>query len=221
MRIALATLSYLITVVALGLLAIRVPQLVAIYRKGQPDPTRKDNPGARLKNMLHEVLSHTKMLNFTATGIAHWFVMIGFGALFGTLVTAYGQVLNPEYSLPFIGHWVVYELFAEFIAMATGVGIVTLIGIRQVTRFRMLNRFAGSGMWKAYYVEATIVAIVFCVIALRGLEGALAGETNWNWHYAISWPAVLAFKGLSTAAIESAIIYIATAKIFLGKVYLI
>ena len=55
--------------------------------------------------------------------------------------------------------------------LATGIGIVTLIGIRQVTRFRMLNRFAGSGMGKAYYVEATILAIVFCVIALRGLEG--------------------------------------------------
>ena len=213
MRIALASLSYAITVIALVLLAIRVPQLIGIYRKGQPDPTRRNDRGSRLMHMLHEVLSHTKMLNFTATGIAHWFVMIGFGALFGTLVTAYGQVINPEFILPIIGHWVVYELFAEFIALATGIGIVTLIGIRQVTRFRMLNRFAGSGMWKAYYVEATILAIVFCVFALRGLEGAHVGETSWNWHYAISWPAVLAFNGLSTAAIESAIVYVATAKI--------
>ncbi len=221
MRIALAGLSYLITIFALALLAVRVPQLVAIYRKGQPDPTRSGDRGARLKNMLHEVLSHTKMLNFTATGIAHWFVMIGFGALFGTLVTAYGQVLDPGFALPLIGHWVVYELFAEFIALATGVGIVTLIGIRQVTRFRMLNRFAGSGMGKAYYIEATILAIVFCVFALRGLEGALEGETNWNWHYAISWPAVLAFKGMSVAAIENAILYVATAKIVISMAWFI
>ena len=176
MRIALASLSYLVTAFALVLLAVRVRQLIAIYKKGQPDPTRSADRSARLKNMLKEVLGHTKMLNFTGTGIAHWFVMIGFGALFGTLVTAYGQVINPDFALPLIGHWVVYELFAEFIAIATGVGIVTLIGIRQVTRFRMLNRFAGSGMGKAYYVEATILAIVFCVFALRGLEGALAGE---------------------------------------------
>ena len=221
MRIALASLSYLITIFALALLAVRVPQLVAIYRKGQPDPTRSNDRGARLKNMLHEVLSHTKMLNFTATGIAHWFVMIGFGALFGTLVTAYGQVLDPGFALPIIGHWVVYELFAEFIALATGVGIVTLIGIRQVTRFRMLNRFAGSGMGKAYYVEATILAIVFCVFALRGLEGALEGETNWNWHYAISWPAVLVFKAMSVAAIENAILYVATAKIVISMAWFI
>ena len=221
MRIALASLSYLITFFALALLAVRVPQLVAIYRKGQPDPTRSGDRGARLKNMLHEVLSHTKMLNFTATGIAHWFVMIGFGALFGTLVTAYGQVLDPGFALPVIGHWVVYELFAEFIALATGVGIVTLIGIRQVTRFRMLNRFAGSGMGKAYYIEATILAIVFCVFALRGLEGALEGETSWNWHYAISWPAILAFEGMSVAAIENAILYVATAKIVISMAWFI
>ena len=221
MQIALATLSYTITVVALVLLTVRVRQLIAIYRKGQADPTRSNDRGARLRNMAAEVMGHTKMLNFTASGIAHWFVMIGFGALFGTLVTAYGQVLNPEFALPLIGYWVVYELFAEFIAMATGVGIVTLIGIRQVTRFRMLNRFARSGMGKAYYVEATIVVIVFCVIALRGLEGALAGETSWNWHYAISWPAVMAFQGMSVSTLESAIVWVATAKIVTSMAWFI
>ena len=89
MTLALAALAYGITVVALVLLAIRVRALIAVYKKGQPDPTRSGNRGARIKNMLTEVLGHTKMLNFTATGIAHWFVMIGFGALFGTLITAY------------------------------------------------------------------------------------------------------------------------------------
>jgi hypothetical protein len=88
MHIALASLSYAITVVAIVLLTIRVRQLIGIYRKGQPDPTRSNDGGARLRNMLKEVMGHTKMLNFTATGIAHWFVMIGFGALFGTLVMA-------------------------------------------------------------------------------------------------------------------------------------
>ena len=94
MKLALATISYLITVFALALLAIRVRRLIAIYKKQQPDPTRSNDKSARFKNMLKEVLGHTKMLNFTGTGVAHWFVMIGFGALFGTLVTAYGQVIS-------------------------------------------------------------------------------------------------------------------------------
>jgi Fe-S oxidoreductase len=221
MKLALASISYLITAVALVLLAIRVRQLITIYKKQQPDPTRSNDKAARFKNMLTEVLGHTKMLKFTGSGIAHWFVMIGFGALFGTLVTAYGQVINPEFALPIIGHFVGYELFAEAIGALTGIGIVTLIGIRQVTRFRMLNRFSGSGMGKAYYVEATILAVVFCVFALRGLEGALAGETEWNWHYAISWPAVLAFNSMSTASIESAIVIVATLKIVVSMTWFI
>ena len=84
MKFALAGVSYLITAFALIFLTVRVRQLIAIYKKQQPDPTRSNNKSARFKNMLTEVLGHTKMLNFTATGIAHWFVMIGFGALFGT-----------------------------------------------------------------------------------------------------------------------------------------
>jgi Fe-S oxidoreductase len=221
MKLALAGISYLITVFALILVTVRVRHLIALYKKQQPDPTRSNNKSARLNNMFKEVLGHTKMLNFSGSGIAHWFVMIGFGALFGTLVTAYGQVLKPDFALPVIGHFVGYELFAELIAALTGVGIVTLIGIRQVTRFRMLNRFSGSGMGKAYYVEATILAIVFCVIALRGLEGALAGETQWNWHYAISWPAVLAFNSMSQSSIESAILYVATVKIIISMAWFI
>ena len=221
MKFALAGISYLITAFALIFLTVRVRQLVALYKKQQPDPTRSNNQSARFSNMLKEVLGHTKMLNFTATGIAHWFVMIGFGALFGTLITAYGQVINPDFALPIIGHFVGYELFAELIAALTGIGIVTLIGIRQVTRFRKRNRFSGSGMGKAYYIEATILGIVFCVIALRGLEGALANEESWNWHYAISWPAVLAFNSMSVASLESAIVIVATLKIVISMAWFI
>ena len=221
MNLALASISYLITAIAVVFLAVRVRYLISLYKKQQPDPTRSGDKSARMKNMLKEVLGHTKMLYFTGTGIAHWFVMIGFGALFGTLVTAYGQVIKPDFALPIIGHFVLYELFSEVIAALTGISIVALIGIRQVTRFRMLNRFSGSGMGKAYYVEATILAIVFCVFALRGLEGALAGKESWNWHYAISWPAVLFFDSWSQAAIENAIVIVATLKIVTSMTWFI
>ena len=218
---SLAVLSYLVTAFALTLITIRIRQLIAIYKKQQPDPTRSNNRSARLRNMFREVLTHSKMLNFTGTGIAHWFVMVGFVSLVGTLVTAYGQVISPSFSLPIIGHFVGYELFAELIAALTGIGIVTLIAIRQVTRLRKRNRFAGSGMLKAYYVEFTIIAVVFCVIALRGLEGALAGQQSWSWHYAISWPAVLAFRSMSSSSIKNAIVIVATLKILVSMAWFI
>jgi Fe-S oxidoreductase len=159
------------------------------------------------------------MLNFTASGIAHWFVMIGFVALFGTLVTAYGQTISPDFYLPVIGHFVGYELFVDAIAWLTGIGIVTLIAIRQVTRVvkkGKSSRFYGSGQGKAYFVEFVILAIVFCVIALRGLEGALAGVTNFDWNYALAMPAVYAFNGLDTFTIEALITLIASLKIIVS-----
>ena len=220
----LALIAYLLTAAAVGIFGYRSFELFKKISAGQADPSRFNNKGMRLKNMFVEVLSHTKMLNFTATGLAHWFVMIGFGALLGTLVTAYFQLTNPAWTLPLIGHFVGYELFVEFIAAATGVGIVTLIGIRQFTRvFRKgrKSRFFGSGNKKAYYVEATILAVVFCVISLRGLEGALAGVTSWNWHYAISYPAVLFFSDYSTAQIENLIKIIAFAKITVSMAWFI
>jgi heterodisulfide reductase subunit C len=220
----LALIAYLLTAVAVGIFSYRGFELYKKISAGQSDPSRFNNKGLRLKNMLVEVLSHTKMLNFTVTGIAHWFVMIGFGGLLGTLITAYAQLVNPAWTLPIIGHFVGYELFVEFIAAATGVGIVALIGIRQFTKVarpERKSRFFGSGNKKAYFVEATILAVVFCVITLRGLEGALLNIDSWSWHYAISYPAVLFFSNYSIGEIENLIQIVAFTKIVVSMTWFI
>jgi Fe-S oxidoreductase len=224
LTLALMIIAYGITITALTLLAIRVRQLVGIYKKGAADPTRGGNRGARLRNTLKETLGHTKMLNFTGTGIAHWFVMIGFGALFGTLIQAYFLISDPSWVLPVVGHYWPYEYFVELIAWLTGIGIVTLIGIRQVTRFvhkGRTSRFLGSGSWKAYYVEATILAVVFCVIALRGYEGALSQETERNRHYITTWWIAEMFKEQSLGQITTSIQVIAAIKIFVSMLWFI
>ena len=214
MNLTLAALSYGITVFALVLLTVRVRHLLAIYKKGAADPTRGNDKGTRLRMALREIFGHTKMFNFTVVGFAHWFVMIGFVVLFGTLITAYGQLINPRFALPLIGHLWVYEYLTELIAWATGIGIVTLIGIRQVTRLRnKRSRFYGSGMLKAYYVEFTILLIVFCVIALRGLEGALSEETSWNRHFVTTWFIAKIFKSWTLTQLTSTIQLVAAIKI--------
>ncbi|CAB4844219.1 unannotated protein [freshwater metagenome] len=224
LNIALPVLSYGITVVALVLVTLATRKLIALYKAGQPDPTRSGNRRSRLAHMFGEILGHTKMLNFTGTGVAHWVVMVGFVTLFGTLITAYGQVLDPSFSLPFIGHFIPYEYLTELIAVFTGLGIVTLVGIRQFTRiFRKgkASRFYGSGSLKAYYVEATILAIVFCVMALRGLEGALSPDSVWSWHYTFSWRIVVLFKQLSLGTITQWIQIVAAIKIVVSMTWFI
>jgi hypothetical protein len=75
---ALAIAAFLYSIIAIAILGMKARELVGIFKKGQPDPTRSGNRGARSRNMLKEVLGHTKMLRFTGTGIAHWFVMVGY-----------------------------------------------------------------------------------------------------------------------------------------------
>ena len=224
MRSVFGLSAYLITVIAILAITIRSLELYRRIKAGQADPTRSNQRAKRFALMAKEVLTHAKMLKFTGSGIAHWFVMIGFFALAGTLLTAYGQVINPEFALPLIGHWIVYNLFTESFAWLTGISIVTLIGIRQVTRITnkgRSSRFYGSGSWKAYYVEGTILAIVFFVITLRGLEGALIGYSGNPWDFALSKPAVNAFADLEKESIENWIVIVASLKIIVSMLWFI
>ena len=224
MRSVFGLSAYLITVIAIIAITIRSLELYRRIKAGQADPTRSNQRAKRFVLMTKEVLTHAKMLKFTGSGIAHWFVMLGFFALSGTLLTAYGQVINPEFALPLIGHWIIYNLFTEAFAWLTGISIVTLIGIRQVTRFTnkgRSSRFYGSGSWKAYYVEGTIQAIVFCVITLRGLEGALIGYSGNPWDFALSRPAVNAFADLDKGSIENWIVIVASIKIIVSMLWFI
>ena len=220
----LAILAVLFSIFAVLIFALQARKLFLILSAGQKDLSRKNNLGKRFASMTKEILGHSKMLRFTVSGIAHWFVMIGFVALIGTLLTAYGQLFDPNFSLPIIGHFAPYEFAIEFIAWTTGIGIVALILIRQATRIFKVgrkSRFFGSANLKAYYVEATILIIVFCVIALRGLEGALAREKTWNLHYLLSWPAVNFFESYQVSQLENLIRLIAALKIIVSMLWFV
>ncbi len=224
LRITAVVVSLAATVVALALAARAVARIVAVVRLGQPAPGRTRPVGPRLVTTLKETLGHTRMLKWTLVGAAHWFVFVGFGALFFTLVTAYGQVFDPGFGLPLVGHWWPYELAGETIAVLTGLGILALIVVRQRAHPREVgrrSRFAGSTFWQAYYVEATIVAIVACILALRALEGALRGVDGWSLHHAFSYPLVLAFRGLSAGTLEAAIVVVATLKILISMAWFV
>ncbi len=170
MTAVLVISSYFITLIALVLFVLKAREIYSLISRGQPDPTRSDNKGRRFTWMTHEILSHTKMTRFSPSGIAHWFVMIGFVTLFGSLVQAYGEVITPSFKLPIIGNWIVYRGFVLGIAGLTGVGIIALIKVRfwnMWFRKGRKNRFLGSVTWRGLYVEITILAVVACVFILQ------------------------------------------------------
>ena len=53
----LQLVSYGITIVALALMAVRTRQLIGIYKQGQPDPTRSNDRGKRLRMAAGEIFA--------------------------------------------------------------------------------------------------------------------------------------------------------------------
>ena len=233
LQIAAVVVIAVLSVVGVALFARTVGHLVRVIRVGQADATRSGRTGERAYSLFAESLGHARLGKWPLVGIMHWFVFVGFGALFFTLVTAYGQVVDPEFALPLIGHWVVYEWVTEVIGWLTFVAIAALILIRQKAHPRSAagengrrSRFYGSTWWQAYYVEATILAVAVCVLTLRGLEyalgQALGGEAAKGVvHFPLTaWIGNL-FSGASTGALENAIVVVAMLKIVVSMAWFI
>jgi Fe-S oxidoreductase len=231
LQLVAAVLAAAVTVVAVAMVVRAVRRMLAIIRLGRPDPQRFTRKRERARAMLTEVLAHTRMLKWGVVGASHWFVMVGFGALFFTLVEAYGEVVKPSFELPLIGGWGLYGLATELIAVTTGLGIAVLIVIRLRNRpgrggrtrvgGTARSRFAGSTMWQAYYVEWTIVGIVVCILSIRGLKAA-AGELPYPvWAAPVSHAIGNLSGVLTTSTAGNAITLVALAKIGISMAWFI
>jgi Fe-S oxidoreductase len=217
-----------VTVVAVALLARMISRFIATFKAGQGDRGRSNEPATRTLTLVREVVGHTRMSRLPAVAVAHWLVMVSFGLLFFTLITAYGQLFDPNFALPLIGRFFPYEWATELIAWASFVGIVVLMAIRQRQHPRSLgrrSRFFASTFWQAYYVELTIFGVVICVLTLRGIEYAL-GSANHEWwatglHFPLTFFIGKAFSGMSIGALQAATFTVASLKILISMAWMI
>ncbi|MER6435308.1 (Fe-S)-binding protein [Streptomyces sp. NPDC001185] len=219
MQLAAIIVSLTLTVVGVALIARAVAQIYRFIKLGQPVPagSRTDAWKARSITLAKEFVGHTRMNRWGIVGVAHWFVAVGFLTLGLTIVTAYGQLFKADWTLPVLGDWLPYELYTEFIALFTTLGILVLIAVRQLNRPSKpgrKSRFAGSKTGQAYFVEAVILVIGLAIMTLRGLEGAIHGVHHYEAAYWASYPLVAAFKGLSLGTLQN-LVYL-TAMIKLG-----
>ncbi|WP_030647909.1 MULTISPECIES: 4Fe-4S dicluster domain-containing protein, partial [Streptomyces] len=226
MQLAAIIVSLVLTVVGVALLARAVAQIYRFVKIGQPVPagSRTDDPKARTLTLVREFLGHSRMNRWGIVGFAHWFVAIGFLTLPPTLAQAYGQLFQADWTLPVLGGFLPFELYIEFIGLMTVVGILVLIAIRLLSlpsRAGRKSRFAGSKAWQAYFVEYIILTIGLAILCLRGLEGAIHHVDSWEPAYAISYPLVMAFDGLSASALQNAIYFTAMIKIGTSLIWMI
>ncbi|PFG68887.1 Fe-S oxidoreductase [Propionibacteriaceae bacterium ES.041] len=221
MKTLAVVLALLISVIGVALFARAVAHIVGVVRLGQPSLGRSDRPADRWKHLLIESFGHTRMLQWSKVGAAHWVVFIGFLYLFFTLVTAYGQIFVPESALPIVGHWFVYEWITEGLAWL----MLACIGYLIVNRFVLVGngkgRFFGSRSWQAIYVEFTILGIAVCILALRALEYALAVATGSSQGTPFHFPLTfwMAPSGMSVEALETAIVWVAALKIIVSMAW--
>src|SRR6476619_1831113 len=173
-----------VTLTAVALFVQVLNGFVRTFRLGQPE-SRTDHPAQRWVTLFREFLGHTRMSRLPVVAVAHWFTMVSFGVLFFTLLNAFGQLFEPDFALPLIGHFFLYEWVTELFAWTGLIGILVLLAIRQKNHPRSAagehgrrSRFYGSTFWQAYYVELTILGVTLCILTLRGLEYALARATG-------------------------------------------
>ncbi|MFD7923762.1 (Fe-S)-binding protein [Streptomyces sp. NPDC059740] len=226
MQLAAILVSLVLAVVGVALFGRVIAHFVRFFKLGAPVPagTRTDEPTRRVLTVAKEFLGHTRMNKWGIVGVAHWFVAVGFFSLVLTLVNAFGQLFQADWMLPVIGDWVVYEWFVDFIGVMTTLGILTLIVIRQLNlpgRAGRKSRFTGSNLGQAYFVEAVILIIGLAILTLRGLEGALTGVDHYQAGFFVSYPLVLAFKGLSVSTLQNLVYLTATIKIGTSFVWMI
>ncbi|WP_199513304.1 (Fe-S)-binding protein [Nucisporomicrobium flavum] len=171
-QIVATVLAGAVTLVAVVLAVRAVMTMTAVIRQGQPAPERFTDKGPRTRTMLVETLGHTRMLKWSTVGAAHWFVMVSFMILFLLVVEAYFEVVDPTGGLPIVGHWTVYGLVTEWVAVLGLLGILYLIYRRQRDRRAKRSRFLGSTMWQGYFVEAVILGVLVCGFLIRGFKVA-------------------------------------------------
>ncbi|MDO5700095.1 MAG: heterodisulfide reductase-related iron-sulfur binding cluster [Bowdeniella nasicola] len=237
------TVALLSTAAGLLIFIRGLTRIISTIRLGGPtDSTRARPIGRRLWLTLTSILSHERFKKMPLVRVAHWLVMVSFPLLVATLLAGYGQLMDPGYALPLIGHWVLYEWLIETIAWLSLAGICALIVIRlrrrptdeapvtaaadvdDPVRHRS-SRFFGSVQWQAFFVEAIIVGVTTCVIALRSLEyawGSAAGA-SWAsaWHFPLTaWLGEL-LTGASPAGLASAITLVALAKILISNAWFV
>lgn len=218
-------LAIAVSVASVAIFVRGVVRLTAQIRLGGPVPRERLHPvGRRTWLVLREVLGHGRFTHKPAVRAAHWAVMLSFPILALTLASGFGQITNPAYRLPGLGSFAPWEWLTELIAWASLAGILWLIAVRQVARRRARGRFAGSTEWQAYVVEAVVLIVVACVLALRALEYAYLtqqGDPHASaLHFPTTAPLGSLLAGGAPESLAAAITVVALAKIATSSAWL-
>lgn len=204
MRYAALVIAVISTIIGIAVFTRGAWRIAATVRAGAPSAENRTRPGGKRTWLtIKSMLGHGRFQHRPLVRVAHWLVMVSFPILFFTLVAGYGQLLNPAFALPLIGHFLPYEWAVELIAWACLLAIIALIAVRIKNRptppdqvgasperpeAKRSSRFYASNQWQAFFVEAIVLIVAACVIALRALEYAWGVSADASWATALHFP---------------------------------
>ena len=186
-----AIIGLVMTVAALTVAGRRTQFLYKLATVGPPAPERieyaRTHAGSELKAQLVEVFGQKKLLKWTPSGTAHFFVMWAFFILLTVYIEAYGAIIQgaitgePDFHIPLIGTWPVLGFLQDFIAVACLLGLVAFAAIRIKNSPKSLgrsSRFSGSHLGGAWLVLFMIFNIIWTLFLARA-----AASANGNFPY--------------------------------------
>nr|WP_218621314.1 heterodisulfide reductase-related iron-sulfur binding cluster [Mycolicibacterium hippocampi] len=184
-------------IVVVGVLAAkRVVWLTKLIRSGQPmseSNNRKDNLQKRITTQFEEVFGQTRLLRWNTAGIAHFFTMWGFFILGSVYVEAFGQLVDHDFHIPFVGRWDALGFLQDFFALAVLLGIITFSIIRIVREPKKHgrdSRFYGSHTGGAWLILFMIFNVIWTYALVRGAAvntGALPYGDGAFFSQAMGW----------------------------------
>ncbi|EWC60383.1 Iron-sulfur-binding reductase [Actinokineospora spheciospongiae] len=190
-QLILGLIAVAVSLVAWSMFVRTILRMVKVVQLGQPDPTRNGPFVPRMKTLITEFAAHTRMNKFRHVGWAHWLVMWGFLIGSAALFEAYGEVFVPTWGWPVLDHWNLWHLLMELLGVATIIGGVALVIIRQRNHPRRADRqsrFQGSNFWQAYFVEAVVIFEGIGILGVRAGKAALGAHELPTWAAFVSNP---------------------------------
>jgi hypothetical protein len=159
-----------------GLAVRRAVYLVRLTLKAQPMPQRMRGVGEKIVYQLRRVLGQEKLLQWTGPGVLHALTFWGFLVIQTTLIETVGEVFDPAFVIPLVGHSAVLGFFQDLFILLVAGAIVSFAIIRLAQDPRRLgrrSRFAGSHQVEAYYVLLMIFGVVYTLLVVRSARAAL------------------------------------------------
>ncbi|WP_440103836.1 (Fe-S)-binding protein [Streptosporangium sp. H16] len=176
-----AIIGLVMTAVAVALAARRVLFLYKLATVGPAAPERvayaRTHLGEEIKAQLVEVFGQRKLLKWTASGVAHFFVMWAFFILVTVYLEAYGALIQgavtgtPDFHIPLVGTWAILGFLQDFIAVAALLGLLAFAIIRIKNSPKKLgrrSRFSGSHLGGAWLVLFMIFNVIWTMFLFRG-----------------------------------------------------